>query len=316
MTQTVRFGWKVPMRLVRFRTPEGHRIGALEGSYVHEVALDGRHVSDMIELIAEGRRVTEMDVGGPMPLDGEAVRAPLRPPRGLICVGRNYRDHAEELSRSGYDATQGERTAGGQREPAVIFLKPASAIIGPGEEIDPHDDVTSALDYEAELGVIVGPGGARIRERDAWNHVWGYTIVNDVTARDLQHRHRQWFLGKSLDTFAPLGPWAVERDDVDGANLEIRCKVNGELRQQANTSALIYSIPELIEIISAGIELVPGDVIATGTPAGVGIGFDPPRFLAPGDEIAIEITGLGMLTNRVGQARLADWAASSSLATT
>lgn len=267
--------------------------------------VDGQPVVDLIDLIASGRGVTDEQLLDPAPLDPAALDAPLRPPRGIMCIGKNYRDHALEFARSGVDATQLGMPSDEAREPAVLFLKPASSIIGPGEEIDPHDGLTSSLDYEAELGVIIGPGGSDIRAQDAWEHVWGYTIVNDVTARDLQHHHRQWFVGKSLDTFAPLGPWAVEHGDVDGANLELRCRVNGELRQEANTSELIYSIPELIEIISAGIELVPGDVLSTGTPAGVGIGFDPPKFLGPGDEVEIEITGLGVLTNRVGHGRKA-----------
>jgi 2-keto-4-pentenoate hydratase/2-oxohepta-3-ene-1,7-dioic acid hydratase in catechol pathway len=130
--------------------------------------------------------------------------------------------------------------------------------------------------------------------------VWGYTIINDVTARDWQARHKQWFLGKSFDTFCPMGPWLVTADEVDASNLSIRCWVNDELRQDANTGDLIFDIPALIETISAGITLYPGDVIATGTPKGVGLGFDPPRYLRPGDCVRIAIDGLGILVNRVG----------------
>jgi 2-keto-4-pentenoate hydratase/2-oxohepta-3-ene-1,7-dioic acid hydratase in catechol pathway len=159
--------------------------------------------------------------------------------------------------------------------------------------------VSKQLDYEAELAVVVGRGGRGISRAQAYSHVWGYTIVNDVTARDLQAKHKQWFLGKSLDTFCPIGPWLVTADEINPTSLQVRCWVNGELRQDANTADLIFDIPALIETISAGITLLPGDVIATGTPAGVGIGFDPPRFLQPGDRIDIDIEGIGRLSNSV-----------------
>jgi 2-keto-4-pentenoate hydratase/2-oxohepta-3-ene-1,7-dioic acid hydratase in catechol pathway len=155
------------------------------------------------------------------------------------------------------------------------------------------------VDYEAELAVVIGRGGRGITKAEARDHIFGYTILNDVTARDLQSRHKQWFIGKSIDTFCPMGPWLVTADEVDVANLEVKCWVNGELRQDANTRDLIFDVPTLIETISAGLTLMPGDVIATGTPAGVGIGFDPPRYLAVGDEVSIEISGLGRLSNRV-----------------
>jgi 2-keto-4-pentenoate hydratase/2-oxohepta-3-ene-1,7-dioic acid hydratase in catechol pathway len=160
--------------------------------------------------------------------------------------------------------------------------------------------ITSQLDYEAELAVIIGKPGRGISKADALKHVWGYTIVNDVTARDLQQKHRQWFLGKSMDTFCPMGPYIVTADEVgDPATLNVRCWINGELRQDANTSDLIFDIPTIIETISLGMTLEPGDVIATGTPAGVGIGFNPPKFLKPGDEMKISIDRLGTLINRI-----------------
>jgi 2-keto-4-pentenoate hydratase/2-oxohepta-3-ene-1,7-dioic acid hydratase in catechol pathway len=155
------------------------------------------------------------------------------------------------------------------------------------------------LDYEAELAVIIGTGGRGIAKAEAFDHVFGYTITNDVTARDLQLKHRQWFIGKSLDGSCPMGPWIASADEIDAENLSIRCWINGELRQEANSRDLIFDIPTLIETISAGIRLEPGDIISTGTPAGVGIGFDPPRFLAPGDVMKIEIDGLGTLQNRI-----------------
>ncbi|MBA3897109.1 MAG: fumarylacetoacetate hydrolase family protein, partial [Sphingomonadaceae bacterium] len=161
--------------------------------------------------------------------------------------------------------------------------------------------LSDKVDYEAELAVVIGKGGRGIAKADAYEHVFGYMIVNDVTARDLQASHKQWLIGKSLDSFCPMGPWLVTADEVDPESLGVRCWVNDELRQDANTVDLIFDIPTLIAALSAGITLYPGDIIATGTPAGVGIGFDPPRYLAPGDRVAIEIDGLGRLSNAVQQ---------------
>ena len=159
--------------------------------------------------------------------------------------------------------------------------------------------VSDSLDYEAELGVVIGRGGRGIAKARAYDHVFGYTIINDVTARDLQGLHKQWFLGKSLDTFCPMGPWLVTADEVEPENLTVKCWVNDELRQNANTRDLIFDIPTLIETLSAGMTLRPGDVIATGTPVGVGIGFTPPKFLQRGDRVTVEIQGLGRLSNKV-----------------
>jgi 2-keto-4-pentenoate hydratase/2-oxohepta-3-ene-1,7-dioic acid hydratase in catechol pathway len=159
------------------------------------------------------------------------------------------------------------------------------------------------VDYEAELGVIIGKGGRGITASNALDHVWGYTIINDVTARDLQGRHSQWLIGKSQDTFCPMGPWAVTKDEVDLADTQIRCWVNGELRQNANTRDLIFDVPTIIATISAGVTLRPGDVIATGTPAGVGIGFSPPKYLVPGDVARIEVERIGVLENEFRELR-------------
>ena len=172
--------------------------------------------------------------------------------------------------------------------------------MAPGAVIPRHAQVTQQLDYEAELAVVIGKAGQGIKKADAMSHVFGYTIINDVTARDLQKLHRQWFIGKSLDGFCPMGPYIVTADEVDGQALDVRCWINDELRQNANTRQLIFDIPTLIETLSAGMTLQPGDIIATGTPAGVGIGFTPPRFLQSGDRVRIEIAGLGVLENTVG----------------
>jgi 2-keto-4-pentenoate hydratase/2-oxohepta-3-ene-1,7-dioic acid hydratase in catechol pathway len=232
-----------------------------------------------------------------LPLDSVTLRPPLRPARNVFCVGKNYRDHAREFGRSGYDSpTRSEEIPG----KPVVFTKATTAVTGPYDDVDPHCGVTGELDYEGELGVIIGRGGRGIARGDAYAHVWGFTVVNDVTARDLQRDHKQWFLGKSLDTHCPMGPYAVSADEAgDVQTLEVETLVNGERRQLAPVKDLIFDIPALIETISAGITLLPGDIIATGTPAGVGIGFDPPRFLASGDVVEVSITRLGTLRNRI-----------------
>jgi 2-keto-4-pentenoate hydratase/2-oxohepta-3-ene-1,7-dioic acid hydratase in catechol pathway len=224
--------------------------------------------------------------------------APIPTPRrNIFCVGKNYHEHAKEFSQSGFDTS----AAAGEQAPAfpVVFTKTPSTVVADQDPVLAFADVTTQLDYEAELAIIIGKGGRGIKKADALKHVWGYTIVNDVTARDLQQKHRQWFLGKSMDTFCPMGPYIVSADEVDCSNLNVKCWINGELRQDANTRDLIFDIPTIIETISAGITLQPGDIIATGTPAGVGIGFTPPKFLRSGDVMKIEIEHLGVLTNRV-----------------
>lgn len=180
----------------------------------------------------------------------------------------------------------------------VIFTKRATSIIANGDEIFPHPSFTQSVDYEGEIGVIIGKSGFQISEADAMTHIWGYTIINDMTARERQRDHKQFYIGKSPDTFCPIGPVAVAKEHLPPV-LEIQTVVNGERRQIANTSQLIFSIPYLIHTISAGQTLRQGDVLATGTPAGVGFGFRPMKFLQQGDEISVSVTGLGTLTNRI-----------------
>jgi 2-keto-4-pentenoate hydratase/2-oxohepta-3-ene-1,7-dioic acid hydratase in catechol pathway len=237
--------------------------------------------------------------GQAIALSSVKLKAPVPLPlRNIMCVGKNYHEHAKEFSASGFDSSS---TGAADAIPTapIIFTKVPQSVIGPDEPIRYPTGVSDQLDYEAELAVIIGKGGRGIAKADALRHVWGYTIVNDVTARDLQGRHKQWFLGKSMDTFAPMGPWAVTADEVDLATAGIRCWVNGELRQNAKIADLIFDIPTLIETISAGITLLPGDIIATGTPAGVGYRREPPVFLEPGDVVEVEIAGLGTLVNPV-----------------
>lgn len=251
----------------------------------------------LIEYMAEHNGLPRR-IGPSIPLAAVRLEAPLpMPRRNLFCVGRNYRTHAQEL------ATTVFRDAGSTADFSwpMIFSKVPECVIGPGEAIRLPTGISSQIDYEAELAVVIGRGGVNIARSRAMDHVWGYTIVNDVTARDVQVRHNQWHLGKSFDTFCPMGPWLVDANELQGENTRLRCWVNGELRQDASTSELIFDIPALIETISRGITLFPGDVIATGTPAGVGMGMSPPRYLAAGDMIRIEIDGLGVLENPIRQ---------------
>jgi 2-keto-4-pentenoate hydratase/2-oxohepta-3-ene-1,7-dioic acid hydratase in catechol pathway len=224
--------------------------------------------------------------------------APIpRTPKNIFCVGKNYHEHAKEFAGSGFD--------GGAKDVVppfpVVFSKPHTSIIANGETILAEMDPTGGLDYEGELAVVIGQGGRRIAKADALRHVFGYTIVNDVTARHLQKRHSQWILGKGLDTFCPMGPAILTADEVpDPTTLVLTTWVNGERRQHVTVADLIFDIPTLIEAISAAITLEPGDVIATGTPVGVGIGFNPPKFLVKGDVVRIEVSGIGVLENPVG----------------
>jgi 2-keto-4-pentenoate hydratase/2-oxohepta-3-ene-1,7-dioic acid hydratase in catechol pathway len=292
------------MKLITFRDGSGARIGAQleDGAVVDLGAADPSLPKDMLGLIRTAEsslRAVRQLINNASRLDPAAmtVLAPLpRPARNIFCVGKNYREHAHEFAKSGFDATAKEAVP----DAPVVFSKPPSSVIGPGEPIPSHLDPTSSVDYEGELAVIIGLGGRGITRQRALSHLFGYTILNDVTARTLQQRHRQWLLGKGLDGFCPMGPAIVTADEItDPTALRLRTWVNGEPRQDASVADLIFDIPTLIETISAGITLEPGDVIATGTPAGVGIGFSPPKFLRPGDTVRIEITGIGTLENPV-----------------
>lgn len=237
--------------------------------------------------------------GAGLPFASVKIEAPIpRPARNVMCVGKNYHEHAKEFTASSFDSSAASAADAIPTAP-IIFTKAPECVIADGADIRYPEGVSDSVDYEAELGLVIGRGGRGIAKENAYAHVAGYTIINDVTARDLQGRHKQWFLGKSLDTFCPMGPFLVTSDEVEPENLTVKCWVNGELRQDANTRDLIFDIPTLIATISAGITLRPGDVIATGTPVGVGIGFKPPKFLKRGDKVTIEITGLGRLSNRV-----------------
>jgi 2-keto-4-pentenoate hydratase/2-oxohepta-3-ene-1,7-dioic acid hydratase in catechol pathway len=292
------------VRLATFRLGNEDRVGVadVEHRVVHDVTdllPPGVGVLGLITNWTRLRPALDLARAPAHPWVDITLRAPIpEPRRDLFCVGKNYREHAVEFGRSGYDA------AGLSEElppHPVVFAKATTAVNGPFADIDPHPGVTREIDYEAELAVIIGRGGRGIPREQAYDHVWGYTIVNDVTARDLQRAHKQWLLGKSLDTFCPMGPFAVSADEItDVTALRISARVNGEPRQSSSVKDLIFDVPDLIATISAGITLLPGDIIATGTPAGVGIGFTPPRFLTVGDVVEVSISGLGTLRNRIG----------------
>ncbi len=233
-------------------------------------------------------------VGAAIPVSQVRLMAPVpRPRRNIFCVGRNYRAHAQELAGSIFK---------GNNTPVdswpIVFTKVPECVNAPNDPVQLPHGISEQIDYEAELAIIIGEGGRNISRADAMRHVWGYTIVNDVTARDVQTRHQQWDLGKSFDTFCPMGPWVVTADALDGLNTRVRCWVNGELRQDASTQDMIFDIPTLIETCSRGITLLPGDVIATGTPAGVGMGMTPPTYLKAGDVVRMEIDGIGSIEHR------------------
>jgi 2-keto-4-pentenoate hydratase/2-oxohepta-3-ene-1,7-dioic acid hydratase in catechol pathway len=225
-----------------------------------------------------------------MSIEEIKLLAPIpRPAKNIICVGKNYAEHAIEMG-----------SADDIPEHIMVFTKAPTTVIGNYEAIMNHQNVTSELDYEGELAIIIGKEGRSIAKEDALDHVFGYTIVNDVTARDLQVKHKQFFIGKSLDTTCPLGPWIVHHSEIKDPNhLNIQTYVNGELRQDSNTQNFIFTLEEIISVLSRGMTLEPGDIIATGTPAGVGKGFKPPRYLKSGDEIEIRIEKIGVLKNKI-----------------
>ena len=293
------------MRIATYRHQNRRAVGRLarDGRALEAFALgadeERRGALALVERLAAG---TALPPTGPaIPLAQVTLEAPLpRPRRNIFCVGKNYHEHAHEFARSGFDSSA---AAGAVPDAPIIFSKVPDCVTGPSTPILIDPRASEAIDYEAELAVVIGKGGRGISRERALDHVFGYTIVNDVTARDLQGRHKQWLIGKSQDSFCPMGPWLVSADEVDLANTAVRCWVNGELRQDANTQALIFDVPTLIETLSRGLTLLPGDIIATGTPAGVGIGFNPPKYLRPGDVVRIEIAGIGVLENPVAAFR-------------
>ncbi len=286
------------MRLVNFER-EGERcLGALDGETVVDLS-DSGLPNDTIDLIAQwdlAKTEHAVGQGSRMPLAGVRLLAPILPRKNIVAVGRNYRDHAREFSDSGFDASEKQMIP----EHPVIFTKAPTAVIGPDESIVLANDPTGTTDYEGEMAVVIGRTARNVSPEEALDHVFGWTIVNDVTARELQKRHIQWFVGKSPDTFCPIGPVITTIDELPDIGASwLRTKVNGELRQEAPISDLIFDVPTLIATLSSVLTLEPGDLIATGTGQGVGIGFDPPRYLTAGDVVEISIDGIGTLRNPV-----------------
>jgi 2-keto-4-pentenoate hydratase/2-oxohepta-3-ene-1,7-dioic acid hydratase in catechol pathway len=267
--------------------------GATDEDEVLDLLLSGE------ELLTELRAAARKARGG-IPLANAKLHAPIpRPPRNVFCIGWNYSEHFEEGKQARGQSGQPIAPQEIPQFPAIFTKNPAT-VVGPDAAVlfpAPHSE---QLDWEAELAVVIGKGGRDIAEAAAMSHVFGYTCANDVSVRDVQRRHGgQWFKGKNFDTHLPMGPWIVTADALDPGDLAIRSRVNGVTKQDSRTKYMVFKIPRLIAEISAGCELWPGDMIITGTPAGVGFARTPPEFLKPGDVVEIEIEGIGRLQNSI-----------------
>jgi 2-keto-4-pentenoate hydratase/2-oxohepta-3-ene-1,7-dioic acid hydratase in catechol pathway len=286
------------MKLATFMYQGSQHVGRLsdDGLSIHSLDLSPQEnalgVLALVDRKANGKAFPDVSTQA-IALKDVKLLAPIpRPMRNIFCVGRNYHAHAKELSTTVFKDNNADPNAW-----PIVFTKVPECVTGPYDNVHLPLTVSQQIDYEAELLVVIGVEGKNISKTDAMSHVYGYTVVNDVTARDVQMRHQQWDLGKSFDTFCPMGPWVVTADTFDGLNAQVTCWVNGELRQDGNASHMIFDIPTLIETCSRGITLYPGDLIATGTPAGVGMGLNPPQYLKPGDKVRIEIANLGVIEN-------------------
>lgn len=246
---------------------------------------------DEIKVIEEDMKHKKFDI---IPLDKIEILAPIRNPRrNILCLGKNYVEHANEVKATAISKD-------GIPKAPIYFTKAVNECIGNDGEIRFSTEVTKKVDYEVELAVIIGKNGTNIKPEDAEEYIFGYTIINDVSARDLQSTHNQWFKGKSLDTFCPMGPSIVHKNEIPfPVELDINCKVNGEVRQNSNTKKLIFDIPYIISDLSKGFTLKTGDIISTGTPSGVGMGFKPEKLLKNGDVVECNIEKIGKLTNKV-----------------
>lgn len=295
------------MKLLTYEVDGKERVGVLsrDEAWVCPISAAGMDYRTMKELIREcGPSELEMlnyisgkdpsEIRGAVPLADVRVLAPVpEPDQDVICLGINYLSHAKEAAKF-------EKEAFEKPEQAIYFAKRVNRAVDPEGGISAHRDLTAQLDYEAELAVIVKKDAFRISREQVRDYVFGYTVLNDVSAREVQTGHKQWYFGKSLDGFTPMGPWILTVDSVEfPPKLAIQSRVNGELRQDSNTELLIHGIEEVICELSSGMTLKSGTIIATGTPSGVGMGFDPPRFLAPGDVVECTIEGIGTLKNTV-----------------
>jgi 2-keto-4-pentenoate hydratase/2-oxohepta-3-ene-1,7-dioic acid hydratase in catechol pathway len=291
------------LNLITFADAAGSRAGVLlSGGRVLDLAVAMPPARDMLAVIDGGAAmlaaIRTLAANPPanalLPLDSVALQAPIpQPRRNVFCVGRNYMDHVAEGDR-----TRGITNSEVPKYPQ-FFTKAADCVIAPDAKVPTHEGVTKWLDYEVELVAIIGTAGRDIPKEKALEHVYGWTIGNDVTGRDLQRRHGQWFKGKSLDRSCPLGPVIVPAADLSAADLAISLKLNGEQRQSSRTSKMIFDVPEIIHQLSSGFTLLPGDVIMTGTPEGVGYAMQPPQTLKAGDVMELTIEGIGTLTNTI-----------------
>jgi 2-keto-4-pentenoate hydratase/2-oxohepta-3-ene-1,7-dioic acid hydratase in catechol pathway len=289
------------MKLITFETGQGVAAGYIDGDDA-VICVTGPEARDAVLAYVQGdadarqawqtagdRRVNFADV---------KLLAPIpEPRRDVFCVGKNYYAHAAEFFGSGFDSSAKEEVP----SHPVIFTKATTSVCGPGAVVKGSLDATGSVDYEGELGVVIGKRAFGVSKDAALDHVFGYVTINDVTSRELQKRHNQWVIGKGIDTFCPMGPWIATADEVgDVTALELVTEINGEERQRAKVADLIFDVPTLIETMSRTMTLLPGDIIATGTPVGVGIGFKPPKYLQAGDRMRVSITGLGTLENEIG----------------
>ena len=287
------------MKLVTYRENGAEKVGALTKDGAAIVPLPAPDMNTLIEtmpLSALSSAVTAAEGSGvSVALADVELLSPIpRPRQDVLCLGMNYKAHAAEAAQ--YDA--GAFTK--EKPVAVYFSKRVSEAVAPGGAIQSHRELVERLDYEVELAVILGKTAKHVKAAEAGDYIFGYTILNDVSARDVQTGHKQWYFGKSLDGFTPMGPCIVTADEIAfPPALAISSSVNGELRQSSNTSLFLNSIQEVLEELTAAMTLLPGTIIATGTPAGVGMGFDPPKFLASGDVVACTIEGIGTLRNTV-----------------
>lgn len=298
------------MKFVTYEIEHKRRLGVInrDGTWIYPLCsldMDYKTMQELIEGISESEKqlleyVSGQDpykIKGAVPAEEAILLAPIpHPVQDVICLGINYMAHAEESARYKKEAF------GGERPFAVYFSKRVSEATGTGAEIPSHKELVQDLDYEAELAVIIGKDAKNVPVSEVKNYIFGYTVINDVSARTLQTRHKQWYFGKSLDGFLPMGPCIVTAEEFPyPPRLSIQSRVNGELRQDSSTELMIFGIDHVVSELSAGMTLKAGTIIATGTPAGVGMGFDPPRFLKPGDVVECSIEGIGTLVNRVSE---------------
>lgn len=298
------------MKFVTYEIEHKRRLGVInrDGTWIYPLRsldMDYKTMQELIEDISESEKqlleyVSGQDpykIKGAVPAEEAILLAPIpHPVQDVICLGINYMAHAEESARYKKEAF------GGERPFAVYFSKRVSEATGTGAEIPSHKELVQDLDYEAELAVIIGKDAKNVPVSEVKNYIFGYTVINDVSARTLQTRHKQWYFGKSLDGFLPMGPCIVTAEEFPyPPRLSIQSRVNGELRQDSSTELMIFGIDHVVSELSAGMTLKAGTIIATGTPAGVGMGFDPPRFLKPGDVVECSIEGIGTLVNRVSE---------------